>query len=97
MKKSQDDTLIYLNYEAYKKDVENNKTESLKYKEIKDFTTNLTYNSPLYELPLLEENKDLAEKREAWHKNLKKDIYVQEALNVLSELRLKPQYHLVKK
>ncbi len=96
LKNSQDDTLIYLNYEAYKKDLEVHENESLKYKSLRDYTSNLTYTSPLYEQPLLEKDEDLAEKREAWHKNLKKDMYVEEALNVLSELKIKPQYHLVK-
>lgn len=96
LKSSQDDTLIFLNLEAYKKDLEALEKESLKYDILRDYTTNLTYQSPLYEQTLLKEDKDLADKREAWHKNLKKDIYVEEALNVLSELKIKPQYHLVK-
>jgi len=96
LKKSQDDTLIYLSLDAYKKDIEKNKSESSKFKSIRDFTTNLTFNSPLYELPIIEADKDLAAKRNAWHKNLKKDIYMDEALNILSELKIKPQHHLVK-
>ena len=76
--------------------LEKHKNESLKYESIRDYSSNLTYSSPLYEQPLLENDEDLAEKREVWHKNLKKDIYVNEALNVLSELKLKPQYQLVK-
>ena len=96
LKKSQDDTLIYLSLDAYQKDIEKNKNESSKFKSIRDFTTNLTFNSPLYELPIIEADKDLADKRTAWHKNLKKDIYVDEALNILNELKLKPQHHLVK-
>lgn len=96
LKNSQDDTLVFLNLEAYKKDLEDHKNESLKFDAIRNYTTNLTYTSPLYEQSLLKENIDLADKREAWHKNLKKDIYVEEALNVLSELKIKPQYLLVK-
>ena len=96
LKKSQDDTLVYLNLEEYKRDLEEHKKESQKYKSIRDYTTNLTYVSPLYEQALIKNDKDLADKRIAWHKNLKKDIYVEEALNVLSELKIKPQYHLVK-
>lgn len=96
LKNSQDDTLIYLNYDAYKKDLEAHEKESLKYKSLRDYTSNLTYTSPLYEQPLLKNDKDLADKRIAWHKNLKKDMYVEEALNVLSDLKIKPQYHLVK-
>ena len=97
LKKAQDDTLIYLNLDAYKNDLKAHENESLKYKTIRDYSTNLTYTSPLYEQPLTATDKDLADKRIAWHKNLKKDMYVEEALNVLSELRLKSKYHLVKK
>lgn len=96
LKNSQDDTLVYLNIEDYKKDLESHKKESLKYKEIGEFKSNLTYMSPLYEKPLLATDQDLADKREAWHTNLRKDIYVEEAINVLSELKIKPQYQLVK-
>jgi carboxyl-terminal processing protease len=96
LKSSQDESLVYLNYEAYKNDLENRKNESLKYKELGEYTSNLTYTSPLYEQPILETDKELAEKREAWHANLKKDIYVEEALNVLSELKIKPHVQLVK-
>jgi len=51
------------------------KSESLKYEAIRDYTTNLTYTSPLYEQPLLKKDGDLADKRDTWHKSLKKDIY----------------------
>lgn len=96
LKKAQDDTLVYLSLEAYKNDLESHKNESLKYKEINDYTSDLTYLSPLYEQALLKDDTYLTDKRTAWHKNLKKDIYIEEALTVLSELKLKPQYHLVK-
>ena len=96
LKDSQDDTLVYLNFNEYKKDLENHKTASLKYKDLNNYTTNLTYTSPSYEEALISNDVDLAEKREAWHKSLQKDLYVEEALNVLSELKLKPTYHLVK-
>ena len=96
LKSSQDDSLVYLSYEAYKNDLEMRKNESLKYKVLAEYTSDLTYTSPLYEQSLLNADKDLAEKREVWHKNLKEDIYVEEAINVLSELKIKPQVQLVK-
>ena len=68
----------------------------LQFEDLKNFTTNLTYTSPIYEQALLSSDADLTEKREMWHKNLKKDIYIEEAINVLSELKLKPEYILVK-
>lgn len=96
LKSSQDESLVSLNYEAYKNDLESRKTESLKYKILAEYTSDLTYTSPLYEKPKLDVDKDLAEKREVWHKNLKEDIYVEEAINVLSELKIKSQFQLVK-
>ena len=96
LKKAQDDTLVYLSLDTYREDLERHKKESQKYKRIKDYTASLTYTSPLYEQELLTNDKDLAEKRQAWHRNLKKDIYLEEAINVLSELKIKPEYLLVK-
>jgi len=96
LKKSQDDTLIYLSLDDYMADIENNKKESLKFKSLKDFTTNLTFHSPLYEKPILANDESLSEKRATWHKNLKKDMYIEEALNVLNELKIKPSHLLVK-
>ncbi len=96
LKKSQDDTLVYLNYEAYKNDLESHNKTAEKYKSISEYTSNLTYTSPKYEIPLLKENQDLADKRKAWHKNLHKDIYIEEAVNILADLKLKPSYVLVK-
>lgn len=97
LKKSQDDNLIYLNIDAYKKDLENHEKESLAYKNIRDYTSNLTFISPLYEQELMVTDENLTEKREIWHKNLNKDIYIEEAINVVSELKIKPDYLLVKK
>ena len=96
LKKSQDDSIIYLSYEEYKNDLEFHKNESEKYKGIFDYTTNLTFNSPLYEQEIIKTDEDLAEKRKRWHKNLNKDIYMEEALNVVSELKIKPSHILVK-
>jgi len=96
LKKSQDDTIIYLNMDEFKSDLKNHEETAKKFKEIRDYKTSLTYTSPLYEEALTKEDESLAEKRKAWHKNLNKDIYVEEALNVLSELKIKPNYHLVK-
>jgi len=96
LKESNEDTVAFLSYEAYKEDIENHKNDSKQFNKLKDYTTNLTFESPSYELALIANNEDLKEKRERWHKNLKKDIYMSEALNVLSELKLKSSYHLVK-
>ncbi len=89
LKKNQDDKLVYLKLEEYKKDIEKHQKESKKFDKIKDYDNGLTFESPSYELPLIKQDSTLAKKREVWHKNLKKDPYVEEALRVLSELKVK--------
>ncbi len=97
LKKEQDDTTYSLNYNNYVKDLERKNKESKKYREAFKFKSKLSFTSPKYEFPLLKNNKDLKEKRDIWHKNLAKDMYISEALNVLSELKLRTPQEIVKK
>jgi carboxyl-terminal processing protease len=58
-----------------------------KYKAIKDFKNSLTFTSLPYEQDLMKKDASLKEKRESWHESLSKDIYVDEALNILDDLQ----------
>ena len=88
LKKGRDDNMIELNYEKYKKDIDRRLDESKAFDEISEYTNNLDFMFPSYEIPLIEKYSVLREKREIWHKNLSRDIYIEEALTVLSELRM---------
>lgn len=96
LKENQDDTSFSLNYKTF--DKENNAQEkgAEKFKSVFDYKSDLNFTSPKYELSLVKKDTVLADKRLAWHKNLSKDVYVFEALNVLSELKLKPSNKLAK-
>ena len=96
LKEGQDDDLIHLKFDDYRKDIEKREKESELYKPLYDYTSNLTFSSPAYELPELKQDTVLAEKRIAWHKELSKDIYVEEALNVLADLKMKSYGTIVK-
>jgi carboxyl-terminal processing protease len=96
LKEGRDDTTIYLKYSEYKKDIEKRDEESKEFKAIYDYQNGLSFVSPMHELPLLEKDSVLADKRNVWHKNLSKDIYIEEALNVLAELKIKNYKKLVK-
>lgn len=61
-----------------------------KFKPIVDYKNNLKFTSLPYELEGMNNDPVLKEKRERWHENLSKDIYVEEALNVLDDLQSKP-------
>tara|TARA_R110002073_G_scaffold279026_1_gene442975 strand:+ start:234067 stop:236181 length:2115 start_codon:yes stop_codon:yes gene_type:complete len=97
LKEGRDDNLVYLKYSDYKKDLDKRQAESKEFQPIYDYKNNLTFESPQYELPLIEKDSILADKRAAWHKNLSKDIYVNEALNVLADLKLKTNHTVLVK
>ena len=46
-----------------------------------------SFRSLPYEVDLIKKDSSLGVKRERWHKSLNKDFYIDEALNVLSDLR----------
>ena len=77
-----------LNYKKFKENLLINEEKAKKYKKLSDYSSNLTFKSLPYEIDLIAKDSSLGEKRKRWHKNLSKDIYVNEALNVLNDLRL---------
>nr|WP_298555216.1 carboxy terminal-processing peptidase [uncultured Algibacter sp.] len=83
-----DETVYSLNYKIYKNQLEANELESKKFDAISNYKTNLTFQSHGFEKALIEQDTtDLKEKRQRWHINLSKDVYVEEALNVLEDLK----------
>ena len=87
IKAKQEDKTISLDYISYKKDQEDFKLQSDKLKVIEEFNSpylfewndnNLNLNSSY--------NDDMKEKRDRWIESLQKDIYVDEAMNLLRDL-----------
>jgi carboxyl-terminal processing protease len=87
IKSKQDDKTISLDYKSYKEDREKFKSQTDKLKIIEEFITpylfewnenNLNSNSSY--------NDDMKEKRDRWIETLEKDIYVDEAMNLLKDL-----------
>ena len=79
--------MISLDYKSYKEDQENFKSQSDKLKIIDEFISPYVFdwnesnqnNDSSY-------NDDIKEKRDRWIKALEKDIYVNEAMNLLKDL-----------
>ncbi|UJH66310.1 carboxy terminal-processing peptidase [Allomuricauda sp. SCSIO 65647] len=88
LKEQQDETLISLNYSAYKTQEERAKEKSNYFKSLRDYDSKLTFNSLRYETELFTKDSVLREKRNRWHKELAKDVYVEEAVNVLKDLKM---------
>ena len=87
IKAVRDDKLINLNYDKFKKELEENLSETKKFDALNDFSMDFNFKSLPYEIDLIEKDSVLGIKRKRWHKSLNKDVYIDEALNVLSDLR----------
>jgi carboxyl-terminal processing protease len=88
LKSEQDETEISLNYKTYKEEQEKDKEQSSFFKKLSDYDSKLTFESLRYEKELFVQDSVLREKRDRWHKNLAKDVYVEEAVNVLEDLKM---------
>ena len=87
IKSVRDNKIVNLNYDDFKEEIEKNSLETEKFKALDDYSMDYTFNSLPYEINLISSDSVLGLKRERWHKSLSKDIYIEEALNVLSDLR----------
>ena len=87
IKSVRDNKIVNLNYDDFKEEIEKNSLETEKFKALDDYSMDYTFNSLPYEINLISSDSVLGMKRERWHKSLSKDIYIEEALNVLSDLR----------
>jgi len=88
LKKIRDREVYSLNYNDYKKEMELNEEEAKRFEKLSEYKTNLTFNSLPYEMKLMNQDSVLQEKRRRWHLALAKDVYIEEALNVLNDLKM---------
>lgn len=96
LKANQERTTYSLNYKDFLAESKKQDKSGDQFKEVFKFDSNLKFLSPKYEFDLFKKDSVLEDKRMAWHKNLSKDIYVNEALNVLSELKMNRNLEPVK-
>lgn len=88
VKERMDERTHSLNYEKYRQQIDLNEEEAKQFDKISDYKTNLTFESLPYEIQLFETDTILKEKRTRWHTSLSQDVYIEEALNVLEDLKI---------
>ncbi|MFA7445794.1 MAG: carboxy terminal-processing peptidase, partial [Flavobacteriaceae bacterium] len=74
-----------LNYQQFKANEEQTEKERKAFDALKDYKNDLKFVSLPYEIELMKNDSALAKKRERWHTNLSKDVYVEESLHILSD------------
>ena len=88
LKEQQDKTVVSLKYDQYKKEELKNRDKSTYFETISDYDSKLNFESLSYEEELFTQDPVLREKRDRWHQDLAKDVYVEEAVNVLRDLKI---------
>lgn len=82
------ETEVSLNFDDYRADIDRRKQLTDKFDAIDEYDNKLNLRSLKDEVALMKQDTTLGEKRKRWHKSLSRDIYVEEAVNVLEDLRL---------
>jgi carboxyl-terminal processing protease len=82
-----DDNTYSLNLEKFKIAQNAIEEKAKKYKPLSEYKNTLKFASLPYEVAEVNKDVVLKEKRARWHEALSKDIYVEEALNVLDDLQ----------
>lgn len=83
------DYVYSLNIDKFKLAQKQIEEKAKKYKPLQNYKNSYKFKSLPYEIEAITKDATLKEKRERWHEQLSKDIYVEEALNVLEDLQSK--------
>lgn len=82
-----DDNSFSLNLNQFKKEMAQSDAKIKKFKALSEYNNKLKFNSLPHELVQFEKDSLLKQKRERWHEDLQKDLYIEETLNVIAEIK----------
>jgi carboxyl-terminal processing protease len=86
IKLKQNDFNYDLDYESYISERDKDKSYSDRFKVLEDFNSGLSIKWVPDSFELISSTKDLKDRRDRWVKGLKKDMYIEEAVNILNDL-----------
>ena len=86
IKLKQNDFNYDLDYETYINERNKDKSYSDRFKVLENFNSGLSIKWLPDSFELIKSSKDLKERREKWVSGLKKDMYIEEAINILNDL-----------
>ncbi|MCL9770700.1 carboxy terminal-processing peptidase [Flavobacterium sp. HXWNR69] len=82
-----DENVFSLKLNDFKKEIESSDVKAKKFKAISEYNNHLKFHSLPDEVTLFEKDTVLKQKRERWHEDLQKDIYIEETLNVILDMK----------
>ena len=87
VKAQQDDVKYPLNYAAFMEKAKEAEAKSKKFTELKDYKNNLAFKTLPHDEEIIKKDTVLQNKRKRWYKSLNNDVYVNEAVNVLKDIK----------
>ncbi len=88
IKTQRDQNQYNLTYRGYDEQMTEMRNASKNFEDINSYKNGLSFKSLPYEEALMEKDSSLAQKRQRWHESLAKDVYVEEAIHVLQDLKI---------
>ena len=88
IEKRQNDKNIALNYQEYVLELEADRTYTDKFALVREYKNNLEFTFTPAEQERITEDSFFREKRERWFSDLTGDLYIEEAVNILDELKV---------
>jgi len=86
IKKQKDDNLVSLNETEYRKEIEETNLASKKLEEIQKKITPYDITNPKADSAKITEDSTSISKNNEWIRNLKKDIYISETVNIINDM-----------
>lgn len=87
VKSQQDDNTFPLEYNEYLAKSKQLEEQSKRFNVLKDYKNSLSFKSLPHEEALIKNDTVLQNKRKRWFKSLNNDVYVEEAVNVLKDIK----------
>ncbi len=88
IKSAQDDQELSMSLDAYIAEMELREKENERFEAIKEYDNQLNYASLKDDLRLMDQDSTMREQHRRWHKALAKDVYVEEAIQILADLKM---------
>ena len=87
VKQQRDDTLISLNLKTYRQEEEQRREENKRFDEVSKLSTSLAITAMAVDIAEMEGDTAKIARSEKWVKDLNKDIYIEEAVKVIGDMR----------
>lgn len=88
IEKQQKNKTIPLKFLTYQNYLDENKNKTKEFESLSKYSNDLNFKLLKAEKDYIMSNKELLSNRNRWHKNLTKDIYISEGVNILKQLSL---------